>query len=46
MARPGLEAIPRINKERAGPMSSARFKPEVHPRSKYPKGPEQEEQLK
>ena len=32
------------NKARTGPRSVARFKPEVHPRSKLAKCPEQEQQ--
>ena len=35
-----------LNKARTGPRSAARFKPEVHPRSKLTKCPELEEQLK
>ena len=34
------------NKAMTGPRFAARFKPEVHPRSKLTISPEQEEQLK
>ena len=33
-----------MNKARTGPRSAARFKPEVYPRSKLTKCPEQEQQ--